>query len=107
METICASCGQTTETIICPRCDAGATKPATVRGERADARAGKAAIVIAVLFSVGWPLFALVVGVYGVYRLSRVPADYPGARVWKWLGTIAVVLLALWWGMFRRVMMSG
>ena len=107
MATICASCGQATETIICPRCDVGATEPATVRAERADARAGTAAVVIAVLFGVGWPLFALVIGVYGIYRLSRLPADYAGARVWRRLGIIAVVLLALWWGMFRRIMMGG
>jgi hypothetical protein len=108
VEIICASCGQPTPAgaILCPRCDVNDAKgvqPELLRGQRADARAGKLAVIASVIFAVGFPSFAILLGVFGIHRLSRVPAGVPGIVLWRWLGIVIVVLIAAFWGALRRV----
>ena len=111
MDIICASCGQPTPSgaILCPRCDvndAKGVRTAPLRGQRADARAGKLAVIASVLFAVGFPSFAILLGIFGIYRLSRVPRDVPGVVFWRWCGIVIVVLIAAFWGALRRVFVS-
>ena len=62
---------------------------------------------MSVILGFAVPLFALLLGLYGVYRLTRMPDEARSAFYWRWIGTIVVVLLALYWGMRERVMRGG
>jgi hypothetical protein len=112
MQIVCASCDEPTpdDAIVCPRCEArvAAEMPhPTVRSQRSDIRAGKAAIVMTFIFGIGFPGFAMLVGLYGLYRLSRVSSDVPGVGRWRWFGVFGVVILALFWGMLRRALSAA
>ena len=107
MQIVCASCDEPTpdDSIVCPRCSTQTvsdTSGATPRTQRAHLRAGKTAVVMTFILGIGFPSFAILVGLYGLYRLSHVSGSVPGAAAWRWVGIVAVVLLALFWGVLRR-----
>lgn len=54
------------------------------------------------VLGIGFPGFAMLVGLYGLFRLSRLSRDVPGVRRWRAFGIVAVILLAMFWGMLRR-----
>ena len=58
------------------------------------------------IFAVGFPSLAILLGIFGIFRLSRVPGDVPGTALWRWLGIVIVVLVAAFWGALRRVFAS-
>ena len=62
---------------------------------------------MSVILGLAVPLFALPLGLYGVYRLTRMPDDSRSALYWRWIGIAVVILLALYWGMRERVMRAG
>jgi hypothetical protein len=105
-EIVCASCGRATpgDAVICPRCDQQPLQePASPPSSHAsNTRAGKAAVVLSIVLGAGSPLFGLLVGFYGLYRLSRVPSDSRALVRWRRFGVIVLVLLGVYWGILER-----
>jgi hypothetical protein len=102
-EIVCASCGRATPeaAIVCPSCDAGPSAAEPLRSARrefSDLRAGRAAVVLGFVIGVGMPLVGIASGVYGLYRLFRVPDDVRGVRAWRAFGVVTVMIVAFLWG---------
>jgi hypothetical protein len=107
LETICDSCGAATPegAIICPDCDRENITGATPAGGShvSNLRAGKASVVLSIVVGAGAPLPGLLVALYGLYRLSRVPNDISGVTRWRRLGVFVTVLLGVYWGIHSRL----
>jgi hypothetical protein len=110
LQTICDSCGATTPegAIICPDCDRESIAGATPAGAShvSNLRAGKASVVLSIVVGAGAPVPGLLVALYGLYRLARVPNDISGVTRWRSFGVFVTVLLGVYWGIHGRIALS-